>query len=171
MLFENSQSTSFRYIHDSLGLNYRMTEIQSKIGDIQLKKLPVWHQKRKENAYALANALKNCKNLRIPMPASSYEHAWYKFYAYLKPDALAEGWDRNRILFELNQEKIPVFSGSCSEIYLEKCMRKNNPQKPLLNARSLGNNSLMFLVHPTINKLSLELYISGILNVLNKAQR
>tara|TARA_Y100000589_G_scaffold246871_1_gene234647 strand:- start:4945 stop:6129 length:1185 start_codon:yes stop_codon:yes gene_type:complete len=170
-MLENTKNTSFRYIHDNLGLNYRMTEIQSKIGELQLRKLPEWHKKRKENAYAIAKALDNCDNIRIPMPSPPFEHAWYKLYAYLIPEALSDGWDRDRILHEFNQERTPVFSGSCGEIYLEKCMKNNNPKQKLINAKSLGENSLMFLVHPTIDKSSLEMYTSRISNILNKACR
>ena len=164
-----NQSSSFKYIHDNLGSNYRMTEIQSKIGDIQLKKLSIWQEKRTYNANKIANALKQCKNVRVPMPSSPYEHAWYKFYAYLIPEALAEGWDRERILSEFNRLNTPVFSGSCSEIYLEKCMRNNHFNNNLPNAKILGDTSLMFLVHPTIDKESLEIYISKVVNILNKA--
>ena len=170
-MFTKNQSSAFRYIHDNLGLNYRMTEIQSKIGDMQLKKLSTWHKKRSFNANQIANALKQCKNVRVPLPSPPFEHAWYKFYAYLIPDALAEGWDRERILFEFNKEKTPVFSGSCSEIYLEKCMSNSYQNKQLSNAKSLGDTSLMFLVHPTIDKKSLDTYISKIVHVLNKACR
>ncbi len=172
-MLNNKNSTSFTYIHENLGLNYRMTEIQSKIGDLQLKKLPDWHLKRKENAYALAKALKDFRNIRIPIPKAPFEHAWYKFYAYLRPEFLADGWNRERILFEFNKNKIPVYSGSCSEIYLEKCMKTylDKHFRNLKNARKIGETSLMFLVHPTIDKSSLDLYISGIQNILKKCQR
>ncbi len=44
------------------------------------------------------------------------------------------------------------FSGSCSEVYLEKCFQDAGlvPDAPLTNANELSDTSLMFLVHPTL---------------------
>jgi dTDP-4-amino-4,6-dideoxygalactose transaminase len=49
-------------------------------------------------------------------------------------------------------EGIPCFSGSCSEIYLEKAFVKAGigPGERLPVARELGEISLMFWVHPTL---------------------
>jgi hypothetical protein len=46
----------------------------------------------------------------------------------------------------------PGFSGSCSEVYLEKAFDHGNlrPMQRLRVARKLGETSLMFLVHPTL---------------------
>ena len=49
---------------------------------------------------------------------------------------------------------VPCFSGSCSEVYLEKAFDGTGwrPEKPMPVARELGETSLMFLVHPTLNE-------------------
>jgi dTDP-4-amino-4,6-dideoxygalactose transaminase len=54
----------------------------------------------------------------------------------------------------VNAEGIPCFSGSCSEIYLEKAFLDAGlgPQERLPVARELGETSLMFLVHPTLSE-------------------
>ena len=50
-------------------------------------------------------------------------------------------------------EGIPCFSGSCSEIYLEKAFPENlRPAQKLDVARELGETSLMFMVHPTLSE-------------------
>ena len=160
-------------MHDEIGSNYRLSEIQSAIGRIQLKKLENWNKIRSFNAEILQLKLQNLSTVRLPIIDKNIRHAWYKFYAYLRNDSLADGWSRDRIIFELNQNKIPVFSGSCSEIYLEDCMKKYSDQefKTLKNAKILGDTSLMFLVHPTIDNLALDFYISEIENILKKSQR
>ena len=168
----NSKST-FKYVHDSLGLNYRLTEIQSAIGRIQLSKLSEWTKIRERNALKIANYLKPLDTVRIPLPEDGIRHAWYKFYAYLKPECLSDGWNRDRIISELNNKGIPAFSGSCSEVYLEKCFandHKNNFNR-LPTAKSLGDNSLMFLVHPTIDIDSIELYANSIYKILKTCKR
>jgi hypothetical protein len=35
-------------------------------------------------------------------------------------DTLPEGWPCDRIMAEINALGVPYFSGSCSEVYLEK---------------------------------------------------
>ena len=46
----------------------------------------------------------------------------YKCYVFVAPDRLAEGWSRDRILQEISARGVPCFSGSCSEVYLEKAL-------------------------------------------------
>lgn len=47
---------------------------------------------------------------------------------------------------------MPCFSGSCSEVYLEKAFDNTGfrPAQRLPVAKELGETSLMFLVHPTL---------------------
>ena len=48
-------------------------------------------------------------------------------------------------------EGVPCFSGTCSEIYLERAFPPElRPAERLPVARTLGDTSLMFLVHPTL---------------------
>ncbi len=58
--------------------------------------------------------------MRVSLPPEGLTHAWYKFYAFVKPEALAEGWSRDRILSEIAALGYPALSGCCSEIYLER---------------------------------------------------
>ena len=172
-IFDKNKSDSFQFVHDKLGSNFRMTEIQSAIGRIQLSKLSGWHEKRKKNAHFLQNELSKETLLRVPIPDSQIEHAWYKFYVYLKPEALLSDWDRDRIIFEINNLGFPAYSGSCSEIYLEKCIKEKgfSPKIRLPIAKQLGETSLMFLVHPTITNNQLELYKDAISKIINTAKR
>lgn len=144
----------FRWLHESFGTNWRLTEIQSAVGRLQLRKLPGWHAARARNARRYIEAFKLLTALRIPLPRSGLEHAWYKFYAYLRPEALKAGWSRDRIMNEINAAGAPCFAGSCSEIYLERAFEGTNlgPAQGLPIARELGETSLMFLVHPTLSE-------------------
>lgn len=172
-IVDNNKSNSFKFVHDNLGSNFRMTEIQSAIGRIQLSKLETWHAKRKENGQFLQNALSKETALRVPIPNGDIEHAWYKFYAYLKPESLSSDWDRDRIIIEIKKLGYPAFSGSCSEIYLEKCIKEKgfSPSQRLPIAKKLGETSLMFLVHPTITNSQLESYKDAISKIISKAKK
>jgi dTDP-4-amino-4,6-dideoxygalactose transaminase len=136
----------FRWLHDSVGTNWRLTGPQAAIGIVQLGKLAGWTAARARNALIWAEALRDVLGLRVPLPGDGLGHAWYKFYAYLPDGAEAE---RERILAAANAEGIRLFSGSCSEVYLEGAF-DDLPRPDLPVARRLGETSLMMEVHPTL---------------------
>ena len=144
----------FKWIHEHVGTNLRLTEMQSAIGRNQLKKIHYWNMLRNRNSEILFKILKNLPLLRIPMPEKNITHAWYRFYCYLNSRYLSSNWNRDRIIEEIKELGVDVFSGSCSEIYLEKCFKDLDyyPKKRLPNAKELGETSLAFLVHPTISE-------------------
>ncbi len=111
--------------------------------------------------------------MRVPLPPEGIEHAWYKFYAFVKPDDLADGWSRDRILSEITAHGYPALSGSRSEIYLEKCFQHAGlaPAERLPVARELGDTSLMFLVHPTITPEQMAGYADAVRRVVARACR
>ena len=144
---------SFRWLHESFGTNWRMMEVQSAIGRIQLQKLEGWIRKRRRNAEILTNAFLNIPALRVTVPPDNVVHSYYKYYVFLRPEMLKKGWDRERIITAINNLGIPCFTGSCSEMYREKAFAKDNlrPGKPLPVAKELGDTAIMFPVHPTLS--------------------
>ena len=168
-----NDSQGFKWLHNHFGSNYRLTEFQSAIGRLQLKELPNWISSRSKNANILKDYLINLPLLRIPIPPNNIKHVWYKFYAYLNPKYLSDGWTRNRILEEIKLAGYPGLSGSCSEIYKEKCFKKIGftPKDYLPVAKILGDTSLMFLVHPTISEEQMHLYAETIKKIILKAQK
>ena len=81
-------------------------------------------------------------SIRLIEVADYIEHAQYKFYAFVKPEHLKDGWTRDRIVSELNARKVPCYQGSCSEVYLEKAF-DNTPWRPkerLKNAVQTGRH-------------------------------
>ena len=139
-------------MHESLGTNWRLTEVQAAIGRCQLRRLPEWLRLRRRNAAVLAERLRPLPLLRVPEPPPHVGHAWYKFYTFVRPDRLASGWSRDRIMAAITARGIPCLAGSCSEIYRERAFTECalGPSRPLPVARELGETSLMFLVHPTL---------------------
>lgn len=142
----------FRWLHQSIGTNWRLTEIQAAIGRQQLKKLPAWHAQRIKNASVLAREFKKNPALRVIEPPANIEHAYYKYDVFIVTDKLKKDWNRDRIMTALNEHGIPCFTGSCSEIYLETAFDGygKQPKERLPVARVLGETGLTFLVHPTL---------------------
>lgn len=163
-VYERKHPPGFRWLHESFGTNWRMTEMQAAIGRIQLARLDEWGAARAENAQAIRAALAPFAGedgpVRVPAPADGgwevrndgSRHGWYKFYAYVRPGALAPGWTRDRIVEEIVAHGVPCYQGSCSEVYLERAFEGTGwrPEHRLPAARELGETSLMLLVHPTL---------------------
>ncbi len=151
--YNRSHPPGFRWVHDSFGTNWRMTEMQSALGCAVLPKVPEFLRLRRRNAEILFDLFKAIPGLRVPTPGADVAPAFYKFYAYLEPAHLASGWDRDRIMEAIAAEGIFCQSGSCSELYLEKAFPPQmRPPARLPIARELGETSLMFLVHPTLSE-------------------
>ena len=151
-VYHRPHPQGFRWVHESLGTNWRMTEVQAAIGRCQLERLPAWLSLRRRNAALLADGLRPLPLLRVPQTPPHVSHAWYKFYAFVRPDRLARGWTRERIMAAIAGRGVPCFSGSCSEIYRERAFSERGlaPERPRRVAQSLGATSLMLLVHPML---------------------
>ncbi len=158
-VYEKDHPPGFRWLHERFGSNWRMPEVQAAVGRVQLPKLPRWVAARRANAKLLQDALSAFPSVRVPVPPADVEHAYYRQYAFVCPERLRSGWDRDRIRDAIVAEGVPCFSGSCSEIYLERAFaaathpvtgQPLGPAARLPNARMLGETSLAFLVHPTL---------------------
>lgn len=157
-VYEREHAPGFRWLHENFGTNWRMTEMQAAIGRIQLKRMADWQAQRLANAEAIWTAARTCTALRVPAVPEGSVHAAYKCYVFVKPELLKADWNRDRILAEIAARGVPSFSGSCSEVYLEKAFDGTGyrPAEPLPVARELGATSMMFMVHPTLTAAEIE---------------
>lgn len=157
-VYHRQHPPGFRWLHESFGTNWRLTEMQAAIGRVVLNKLPAWLKQRRSNAAMLNRRFSGIPALRVTIPPEAIEHAYYKYYVFIRPEFLKEGWNRDRIMEAINAEGIPCLSGSCSEIYLEKAFARAGlcPPERLKTAKELGETALMFLIHPTLTEQDME---------------
>ncbi len=151
-VYERQHPPGYRWLHESFGTNWRMIEVQAAIGRIQLRRMADWQVVRLRHARRIWAHARTLPGLRVPDVPDAIDHAAYKCYVFLDLDALAPGWTRERIMQAIADQGVPVYSGSCSEIYLEKAFDGTDfrPAQRLPVAHALGDTSLMFLVHPTL---------------------
>lgn len=163
--------TSFRWLVDSFGSNWRLAELSAAIGRVGLRELPEWHIARVRNALRLAEELADVRGLRIPVPAEDCEHAFYRLYAYVVPDALAPGWDRDRIAQAVVAEGVPCQYGTCAEIYRERAFVDAGyaPAERLPNAAQAHDTSLAFFVHPTLGDADINDAVAAVRKVMEVA--
>jgi len=138
---------------DAAAFSFCQDKIVSTGGEglLQLEKLEQLSSTRARNAGIWFDALREIGGLRLPLPPSDrVRHAFYKLYFYIDggTDECASAL-RAEILSRSAQAGLKVFSGSCSEIYLERAFDgQSQPDCPV--SRSLGLRSLMVEVHPTL---------------------
>lgn len=158
-VYEREHAPGFRWVHDSIGTNGRMLEMQAAIGRIQLERMRDWSAIRRQNARQIWKCARSLPGLRVPEIPDWADHAAYKCYVFVDTDAISADWSRDRIMQAVNARGVPCFSGSCAEVYREKAFTDRNlgPADRLPVAQELGRTSLMFLVHPTLTAEHIDL--------------
>ena len=168
-VFYKKHKTGFRWLHDDLGSNYRMTEMQAVIGREQLKYLDKQLKIRNRITNLYINELKDfytkykllqkpdfkCQTCPLKQNVKSCnkcKHAFYKLNLFINPKKV----NQIKLIEKLNKHKIQCGVGSCPEIYREKVFKKykSQPKFRLKNAKKLGETSLVFPINP-YKKISL----------------
>lgn len=184
-VYERSHPPGFRWLHENFGTNWRMLEVQAAIGRIQLSRMDDWSRRRHDNAARLAEVCRASSVLEVPefgcapdcaptcADMNGCRHANYKFYAFVRPEELAEGWSRDRVVEAIAANGVPCYQGTCSEVYLEKAFDGTGwrPAERLPNAKLLGERSLMLLVHPTLTDAEIQKSCDVVASVLREASR
>ena len=170
-VYNRDHPNGFRWLHESIGTNWRMIEVQAVIGRIQLRRMADWQKKRAENEKKIRDVCERHSICRLPKIPEEIVHAYYKAYIYIEPNQLVAGWSRDRIMEEINSRGVPCFQGSCSEIYREKAFETLGcvPSERLPNAKKLGETTLMFLIHPTLTSAEMDEMCNVIDSVMSEA--
>ena len=150
--WDGANGLAFRWVHENIGTNGRMLELQAAIGLIQLKKVEAWVTERGRIAGRLAGALSRYPCIRIVKPARGHRHAYYRFDFNFDPERSDPQWSRDRFIKELSAEGIKAFTGVCPEIYLEGAYKRRFGLQSRPNAARLGRTSVAMLTHNTIDE-------------------
>jgi len=163
-VFHKEHPVGFRWLTESAGSNFRMTEFQAAIGLKQLGKLSRWVEKRNQHANAIIEVLKSFNFISVPVLNSNAgnHNAYYRLYATVNPNYKAVFIEneslRDTIVNQLVKEGVPCFSGACSEIYREKLFVDLGyiPRMPCTNAKFFSEHAFCFLVHHTITSSQMD---------------
>ncbi len=172
-VYNTQHPPGFRWLHESFGTNWRMTEMQAAIGRIQITRMAEWTKIRQTYGKMLDEVANRHACIRTVEVPEYMEHAEYKHYFFIKPERLNEGWSRDKIVDAMSEFNVPCMQGSCSEVYLEKAF-DNTPWRPetrLPNAMELGETSLMMLVHPTLRLFEIQKMCEALDFVLSEASK
>lgn len=172
-VYERQHPPGPRLVHDHFGTNWRMLEIQAAIGLRQLDRMESWTERRTEIAERIAETCRKHAVVRVLPVPPDVTHAYYRFYAFVDPDRLADGWTRDKIIETIGQKGVPCLHGSAPELYLERAF-DGTPWRPLQRlpvARRLGETGMAFLVHPTLTDAEVDKTCHVLSEVLSEAER
>ena len=162
----DNSSNNFPYLHDSIGTNARITEIQSCIGNYQLNKLKNYIRRRNLNAMIYYEKLKKCKYLIIPKFSSNITHSYYR-YTVIINDKLIK---RSLLMKNLKMEGVECNVGGCPTIYDEKYFKKNFRinKNNFPNTEYLKDKTISFIVDQTVDKKEIRKVCNILLFQINK---
>ncbi|MCH7826982.1 MAG: LegC family aminotransferase [Bacteroidetes bacterium] len=103
-LTTQAKDEELRYIHNEVGFNYRLTNIQAALGVAQLEQLPDFIKHKKKNYLYYKNEIKKIKGLRLA-EVPNYVKNNYWLYA-LEIDKELYGKDKDELLSNLNNNGI-----------------------------------------------------------------
>jgi dTDP-4-amino-4,6-dideoxygalactose transaminase len=156
------------WLHEGIGTNARMLELQAAIGLVQLGKLEAWVSQRNAIAARLSAALAGYPVVDVCPSSAGSRHAYYRLELNFVPERAAFGWNRNTLIARLNAEGIATFTGVCPEIYRERAYHhRGEVRRP--NAARLGETSAVILAHHTIDEEYLDDCAKAFEKVLGKA--
>lgn len=172
-VYEKDHPPGFRWLCERLGTNLRLTEMQSAIGRIQLRKLDDWVATRAAHGTFLNRRFAENSALTVPLPPEHVRHAYYRWHAYLNLDALASDWTRERVCAEVSEAGVWCQLGSCSEIYREHVFDGTGyrPEHPLENARAIGETSVALRTDPSLSEPQVAEAADVLESVLQRARR
>jgi len=115
------------YIHNMVGFNFRMTEMQSAIGLKELERLDHWNLKnRRRNGELLTELLKDCEQiLYLPVHTAERQNGFWLYPIVLDMDKLTIS-DAREFIKALEAEGIPCGPVMWPQCYREKAYREHH---------------------------------------------
>jgi len=154
-VYNHPHPAGFRWLIESFGSNFRLTEMQAVLGTLGFEALPKWIEIRRRNAKIWDEALSGIPCVKIVPELENEFCAYYKYYFFINANRLKKGLTRDSVIDAVNALGIPAFSGTCWNISAEKCfedMGWGKGEKELPNAFALKDTAVMLLTHPTITQ-------------------
>ncbi len=152
-----------KYIYSQIGYNLKLTDFQAAIGVAQLKKLPYFIKKRKENYQILYNFFQKWKKYFILMKTSKKEDpCWFGFPLVVRENA---PFTRNQLTEYLEKNKVGtrnVFSGNLLKHPAYKKIKCKTAGK-VVNADIVMKNAFWLGVYPGITK-NILVYVKKTIN-------
>jgi perosamine synthetase len=152
-----------KYASLILGTNYRMSEMQAAIGNVQLTRLEGFVAKRRQNAQTLTKILS--KNSKLVLPTESIDrlHSWYLYTARLKDGSESQ---RNTLLQELKNKGIGAEAYYVNPIHQMPFYRENFGSAKLPQTELASKQVFSLPIHPGVTEEQAQFIGETVLSLL-----
>ncbi|MBI1858572.1 MAG: DegT/DnrJ/EryC1/StrS family aminotransferase [Candidatus Melainabacteria bacterium] len=149
-----------RYVHEVLGINSRLDEIQAAILKVELRYLDKWNTKRQAAAKYYSEQLSKIPELILPVCLDGNEHVFHQYtIRHSKRDRIQEE------LKKLNIESIIYYP---IPIHKQKALEKINFKKGSLHVtEKICNEVLSVPIYPSISQDIQDHVAKNIKSILN----
>jgi dTDP-4-amino-4,6-dideoxygalactose transaminase len=148
---QREHGSKSKYHHETLGYNYRMTDIAAAIGLAQLRKLDTFNQKRSENATRLTETLEEIDGLVQPHVVPDVQHVFHQYTIRVTKDF---HMTRDEVAKRLNERG--VATGIYYPIPIHKQPLYSVAQNDLKITEAMADEVLSLPVHPGLSNEELE---------------
>ena len=138
-----------KYASLILGTNYRMSEMQAAIGNVQLTRLEGFVAKRRQNAQTLTKILEKNQKLILPYESKDRLHSWYLYTARLKN---ASEQERNRLIEELKKKGIGAEVYYINPVHQMPFYRENFGSAKLPETEKAAKQVFSLPIHPGVTE-------------------
>ena len=168
------------YIHNKIGFNYRMSELQSVIGLCELERMDNWNlPTRRKNGVALIEALKDHPLvLHVPFDSEDRQNSFWWAPFVLDIEKLTA--PLKQFIAAVGAEGVPVYGPLWPELYKEEVLvkkrgagRVNHPfshpdtrdidysKVECKNSKWLAERTISFFAHPIYEPKHIEKYVEA----------
>jgi dTDP-4-amino-4,6-dideoxygalactose transaminase len=145
-----------------LGHNYHMPEIAAAIGVEQLKKLPKFVARRRQNAKRLTENLEKAKGLQLPSEPEGFKCSWYLYTVRWEK---AKKEKRDDVVEKLKQKGIDAFICYVNPIHLMPYYRKFGRYR-LPETERASEQVFSLPVHPGVTAKQIDYISDSVLQLL-----
>ena len=160
-----------KYVYSHFGYNLKATDMQAAIGVEQLKKLPEFIERRKNNWNKLRTLLDSASDkLILPEAAPDSDPSWFGFLISIRPESGIKRDNVTKYLEAHNIQTRLLFSGNLTKHPCFDSIRGTDAYRivgGLENTDFIMNNSFWIGVYPGMTDAMLEYMAANILNVVN----
>ena len=152
-----------KYASLILGTNYRMSEIQAAIGNVQLGRLDGFVAKRRSNAQQLTKILGKSSKLVLPYETKDRQHSWYLYTARLKDGSENQ---RNKLLQDLKNKGIGAEAYYVNPIHQMPFYRENFASARLPETEKAAKQVFSLPIHPAVTEEQVQFIGETVLSLL-----
>ena len=158
-----SQGAQGRYLHTSLGFNYRMTDFQAALGLRQLERLDEYLARRRANAEQLSACLRDADGVVVPEVNEGARHSFNQYSVLVRPPLPS----RNAVARQLAAAGVETTVHYPRPLHGQPLFNRR-PAVKLPVSESLAAEILALPVHPMLTERQLETMTGALAGVVGR---